>query len=60
VSGLRINGGIAIDRSRPINFRWAGKSYQGFAGDTGLRKKGHVLDKATRDGVTCYSILAAA
>lgn len=26
---------------------------------TGLRKKGHVLDKATRDGVTCYSILAA-
>lgn len=27
---------------------------------TGLRKKGHVLDKATRDGATCYSILADA
>lgn len=27
---------------------------------TGLRKKGHVLDKATRDDATCYSILAAA
>jgi hypothetical protein len=27
---------------------------------TGLRKKGHVLDKAIRDGATCYSILAAA
>lgn len=27
---------------------------------TGLRKKGHVIDKATRDGVTCYSIAAAA
>lgn len=26
---------------------------------TGLRKKGHVLDKATRDGVTCYMIGAA-
>jgi hypothetical protein len=26
---------------------------------TGLRKKGHVLDKSTRDGVTCYRIEAA-
>jgi len=27
---------------------------------TGLRKKGHVIDKATRDNATCYSIAAAA
>jgi hypothetical protein len=27
---------------------------------TGLRKKGHTLDKATRDGVTCYSIAKVA
>jgi hypothetical protein len=27
---------------------------------TGLRKKGHVIDKAIRDGATCYSIIAAA
>lgn len=27
---------------------------------TGLRKKGHVLNKTTRDGATRYSILAAA
>jgi DNA-binding IclR family transcriptional regulator len=26
---------------------------------TGLRKKGHVLDKSTRDNVTCYRIEAA-
>ncbi len=26
---------------------------------TGLRKKGHVLAKSTRDGVTCYRIEAA-
>lgn len=27
---------------------------------TGLRKKGHVLDKTKRDGTTCYSIAAVA
>lgn len=27
---------------------------------TGLRKKGHVIDKATRDNATCYSIAPAA
>ncbi|MHA3793053.1 DUF3489 domain-containing protein [Sphingomonas sp. YL-JM2C] len=27
---------------------------------TRLRKKGHVIDKATRDSATCYSITAAA
>lgn len=27
---------------------------------TGLRKKGHVIDKATRDGATCYVIAEAA
>lgn len=27
---------------------------------TGLRKKGHAIDRATRDGATCYSIAAAA
>ena len=27
---------------------------------TGLRKKGHVLDKGKRDGATCYRIVAAA
>lgn len=26
---------------------------------TGLRKKGHVLDKSTRDNATCYRIEAA-
>jgi hypothetical protein len=26
---------------------------------TGLRKKGHVLDKTKREGMTCYSIAAA-
>lgn len=26
---------------------------------TALRKKGHVLDKSTRDNVTCYSIEVA-
>ena len=27
---------------------------------TGLRKKGHVLDKSKRDGATCYRIVATA
>ena len=27
---------------------------------TGLRKKGYVIDKATRDNATCYSIQMAA
>ncbi|MBX3532714.1 MAG: DUF3489 domain-containing protein [Rhizobiaceae bacterium] len=27
---------------------------------TGLRKKGHILEKATRDGATCYAIMAVA
>ena len=26
---------------------------------TGLKKKGHVLEKSKRDGVTCYRIVAA-
>jgi sarcosine oxidase, subunit alpha len=34
MSGLRAGGGNAIDRGKPIAFRWAGKAYQGFAGDT--------------------------
>ena len=27
---------------------------------TGLRKKGHAVDKAKRDGVTCYRVAGAA
>jgi len=35
MSGFRrSSGGTTIDRGRPLSFRWAGKSYQGFAGDT--------------------------
>lgn len=34
MSGARCDGGHAIDRSRPVNFRWAGRDYAGFAGDT--------------------------
>lgn len=34
MSGWRTGGGDRIDRSRPINFRWAGRAYVGFAGDT--------------------------
>jgi hypothetical protein len=26
---------------------------------TGLRKKGHIIDRGTRDGVTAYSIAAS-
>ena len=28
------NGGILINRSKPVNFTFDGKSYQGFEGDT--------------------------
>ncbi|SKB72010.1 sarcosine oxidase subunit alpha family protein [Sphingopyxis flava] len=34
MSGGRVAGGVAIDRSRTIRFRWAGRDYTGFAGDT--------------------------
>jgi sarcosine oxidase subunit alpha len=34
MSGYRLERGGDIDRSRPINFRWEGRSYTGFAGDT--------------------------
>ncbi len=34
MSGWRSTSGVSVDRSKPINFRWAGKSYQGYAGDT--------------------------
>lgn len=34
MSGTRVAGGSAIDRSRSIRFKWAGKSYKGYAGDT--------------------------
>lgn len=34
MSGSRVAGGVAIDRSRTLHFRWAGKKYQGYAGDT--------------------------
>jgi len=34
MSGHRVAGGISIDRDRPVRFRWAGKDYSGFAGDT--------------------------
>jgi len=34
MSGARVAGGVAIDRSRTIHFRWAGREYTGFAGDT--------------------------
>ncbi len=34
MSGRRVAGGAAIDRSRTVRFRWAGKDYSGFAGDT--------------------------
>ncbi len=31
---MRIDGKGQVDRSRPLNFRFDGKSYAGFAGDT--------------------------
>ena len=35
MSGIRVNtGGSRIDRARPLTFRFNGRSYQGFAGDT--------------------------
>ena len=34
MSGWRTDSGLVVDRSKPINFEWAGKRYQGFAGDT--------------------------
>lgn len=34
MSGYRLECSGDIDRSRPINFRWEGRSYTGFAGDT--------------------------
>ncbi|WP_447764486.1 2Fe-2S iron-sulfur cluster-binding protein [Sphingopyxis panaciterrae] len=34
MSGWRSDSGVTVDRSKPITFRWAGKSYQGYAGDT--------------------------
>ena len=35
MSGSRIaQGGLRIDRSRTVRFRFNGRSYQGFAGDT--------------------------
>ncbi|WP_257846082.1 MULTISPECIES: 2Fe-2S iron-sulfur cluster-binding protein [unclassified Sphingomonas] len=34
MSGYRLAQGGAIDRSRPLNFRWEGRSYSGYAGDT--------------------------
>ncbi|MCP3732723.1 sarcosine oxidase subunit alpha family protein [Sphingomonas sp. MG17] len=34
MSGTRVAGGVAIDRSHRLDFRWAGKQYRGFAGDT--------------------------
>lgn len=35
MSGFRsASGGTSIDRDRTVSFRWAGKSYRGFAGDT--------------------------
>ena len=34
MSGYRLERGGDIDRSCPINFRWEGRCYTGFAGDT--------------------------
>ena len=35
MTGARIDkAGIRLDRKRPLNFRFNGRSYQGFAGDT--------------------------
>ncbi|MEO1657715.1 MAG: 2Fe-2S iron-sulfur cluster-binding protein [Pseudomonadota bacterium] len=34
MSGFRLAGGTAIDRSRPLSFSFDGQSYKGFAGDT--------------------------
>ena len=35
MSGVRIaSGGSRIDRSKPLNFLFNGRSFQGFAGDT--------------------------
>jgi sarcosine oxidase subunit alpha len=34
MSGWRLPAGGAIDRARPVRFRFDGKSYTGFAGDT--------------------------
>ena len=34
MSGYRLEAGGAIDRGRQVRFRWAGRVYSGFAGDT--------------------------
>jgi sarcosine oxidase subunit alpha len=34
MSGWRNTPGVTVDRSKPICFRWAGRSYQGYEGDT--------------------------
>ena len=34
MSGFRLDQGGRVDRSRPVNFSFDGKVYQGFAGDT--------------------------
>ena len=35
MSGTRLaTGGLRVDRARPVRFRFNGRSYQGFAGDT--------------------------
>ena len=34
MTGWRNNAGTTIDRSRRVNFTWAGRSYEGFGGDT--------------------------
>ncbi|MCJ8156595.1 sarcosine oxidase subunit alpha family protein [Sphingomonas sp. LaA6.9] len=34
MSGYRLKRGGEIDRSRPVRFRWEGRDYAGFAGDT--------------------------
>ena len=32
--GRRTSGGTTVDRRKPLSFSWAGRTYQGFAGDT--------------------------
>lgn len=34
MTGWRNNAGTTIDRARRLNFTWAGRSYEGFGGDT--------------------------
>lgn len=34
MSGWRGSGGATIDRGQPINFRWAGRPFTGYRGDT--------------------------